>query len=144
GPPAPGGAPRVLRPAVPEGLIASSSGKTGVIGAAFSARGVALPVLTLHQLRMVLRIFAAHGLELDNENHRLPELAATVGAGFGFRTVARGLSNLIPSLGWAVKGGVAYGGTRAIGEATVRYSEARAGLSEPKPPQPASAPASSS
>src|SRR5262249_14185690 len=144
GPPAPGGAPRVLRPAVPEGLIASSSGKTGVIGAAFSARGVALPVLTLHQIRMVLRIFAAHGLELDNENHRLPELAATFGFGFGARAVARKLQSLIPPLGWAVKGAIAYGGTRAIGEAMVRYSEAQAGLSAPTPQPPASASASSS
>ena len=134
----------VLRPAVTARLIASFSRKNGVIGAAVFVPGVDLPVLTLHQMRMVLRIFAAHGLELDNENHRLPELAATVGVGFGLRAVARELLNLIPLLGWAVKGAVAYGGTRAIGEATVRYSEARAGLSEPKPPRPASASASSS
>jgi uncharacterized protein (DUF697 family) len=94
---------------------------------------------------MVLRVFAAHGLELEDANHRLPELAATVGAGFGFRAVARQLLGLIPLAGWAVKGGVAYGGTRAIGEASLRYSEARAApLSEVMPPQPASASASSS
>jgi len=30
----------------------------------------------------------------------------------------------VPVAGWAVKGAVAYGGTRAIGEAAVRYFEA--------------------
>jgi uncharacterized protein (DUF697 family) len=135
----------VLRPAVSARLIERFSRKNGLIGAAVFVPGVDLPVLTLNQIRMVLRVFAAHGLELEDANHRLPELAATVGAGFGFRAVARQLLGLIPLAGWAVKGGVAYGGTRAIGEASLRYSEARAApLSEVMPPQPASASASSS
>jgi uncharacterized protein (DUF697 family) len=127
-----------LRPAVSAQLIQSFSRKNGIIGAAVFVPGVDLPVLTLHQIRLVMRICAAHGLEIDNQ--RAPELLATVGAGFGFRAVARELLNLIPVLGWLVKGAVAYAGTRAIGEATLRYSEARA----PRPPQPASASASSS
>jgi uncharacterized protein (DUF697 family) len=32
----------------------------------------------------------------------------------------------VPVAGWAVKGGVAYAGTKAVGEAAVRYFEARA------------------
>ena len=133
----------VMRPAVSAQLIERFSRKNGIIGAAIFVPGVDLPVLTLHQVRMVLRILATHGLELDGQ--RAPELLATVGAGFGFRAVARELLNLIPVLGWAVKGAVAYGGTRAIGEATLRYSEARAPLrSAARPPRPASASASSS
>jgi hypothetical protein len=31
----------------------------------------------------------------------------------------------VPGVGWAVKGGVAYGGTRALGEAAVRVYQAR-------------------
>ena len=32
----------------------------------------------------------------------------------------------LPISGWALKGAVAYGGTKAIGEAAVRYFDARA------------------
>ena len=113
----------VMRPAVSAQLISSFSRKNGLIGAAVFVPGVDLPVLTLHQLRMVVRILSTHGLELDGQ--RAPELLATLGAGFGFRAIARELLNFIPVFGWAVKGAVAYAGTRAIGEATVRYSEAR-------------------
>ena len=77
------------------------------------------PVLTLNQIRLVLRLGAAHGVEIDQQ--RLPEVLATVAAGFGFRAVARQLLGAIPVAGWAVKGGVAYGGTRALGEAAMRY-----------------------
>ena len=33
--------------------------------------------------------------------------------------------DLVPVAGWAVKGAVAYAGTKALGEAAVRYFEAR-------------------
>ena len=48
-----------------------------------------------------------------------------VGAGFGFRAVARELLDFVPVAGWALKASIAYGGTKAIGEAAVRYFEAR-------------------
>ncbi len=83
-----------------------------------------MPVLTVNQIRMVLRICTAYGLTVDAQ--RVPELVATIGAGFGFRAVARELLAFIPILGWAVKGAVAYAGTRALGEAAIRYCEARA------------------
>ena len=44
---------------------------------------------------------------------RAPELAGVVGAGFGFRALAREALDLVPVAGWAVKGAVAYSGTRA-------------------------------
>ena len=131
----------VLRPAVCAELIQSFARKNGVIGAAVFVPGVDMPILTLHQIRMVLRICSAYGLELDAQ--RIPELLGTVGAGFGFRMVARELLDFVPVLGWAVKGAVAYAGTRAIGEATVRYCEARTSLgSASKQPRQASASAS--
>jgi uncharacterized protein (DUF697 family) len=40
--------------------------------------------------------------------------------------VARELLDLVPGVGWAVKGAVAYAGTRALGEAAVRLFAARA------------------
>jgi len=72
----------------------------------------------------VLRIAQAHGEDIGQE--RLPELAATLGAGLGLRTVARELLDLVPVAGWALKGAVAYAGTRALGEAAVRRFAAAA------------------
>jgi hypothetical protein len=86
--------------------------------------GADLPVLALNQLRLVLRIAQAYGVE--NVRERMPELAATLGAGFGLRAAARELLDLVPVAGWLVKGGVAYAGTRGLGEAAVRRFSAAA------------------
>jgi uncharacterized protein (DUF697 family) len=81
--------------------------------------GADLPLLTLNQIRLVLRIALAHGEEIDGS--RVPELLGVVGAGFGLRTLARQLLDFVPVAGWVVKGAVAYAGTRAIGEAATQY-----------------------
>lgn len=117
----------VLRSAVCARLIAHYSKRNGAIAAAVFVPGVDLPVLTLNQVRLVLQIATAYGESIDRR--RAVELVGVVGAGFGLRAVAREALDLIPVAGWAVKGGVAYSGTRAIGEAAVRYFEARAGKS---------------
>jgi len=65
----------------------------------------------------------AYGLDID-PRERLPEIAATLGAGFGLRAIAREALDLVPVAGWAVKGAIAYAGTRAIGEAALRRLEA--------------------
>jgi uncharacterized protein (DUF697 family) len=114
----------VLRRAVCEELIRSFSKKNAIIAAAVFIPGVDLPVLTLNQARLVLRIALAYGQEIDKD--RAIELLSVVGFGFGLRTVARELLDLVPVAGWAVKGVVAYAGTRAIGEAAVRYFDLRA------------------
>jgi uncharacterized protein (DUF697 family) len=113
-----------LREAVCRQLIASFSKRNAIIGAAVFMPGVDMPVLTLNQARLVLRIGMAHGEAVDNQ--RLPEVLGVVGAGFGFRAAARELLDLLPVAGWAVKGAVAYTGTRAVGEAAVRYFAAKA------------------
>jgi uncharacterized protein (DUF697 family) len=113
----------VLRGPVCDALIASFSRRNGLVGAAVFVPGVDLPVLTLNQVRLVLRIALAYGEELDGQ--RAIELLGVVGAGFGFRAAARELLDLVPVAGWALKGAVAYAGTRAVGEAAVRYFEAR-------------------
>jgi uncharacterized protein (DUF697 family) len=112
-----------LRRAVCDELIRSFAKKNAIIAAAVFIPGVDLPVLTLNQARLVLRIALAHGQEIDKD--RALELLGVVGAGFGLRTVARELLDVVPVAGWAVKGTVAYAGTKAIGEAAVRYFEAR-------------------
>jgi uncharacterized protein (DUF697 family) len=113
----------VLRHAVSEQLIRTASRHNAVIGAAVFVPGVDLPILTLNQARLVLRIAVTYGEHIDRA--RAVELLGVVGAGFGFRAVARELLDLVPVAGWAVKGVVAYTGTRAIGEAAVRYFESR-------------------
>jgi uncharacterized protein (DUF697 family) len=112
-----------MRRAVCDELIRSFSKKNAIIAAAVFIPGVDMPVLTLNQARLVLRIAMAYGQEIDRE--RAVELLGVVGLGFGMRTVARELLDLVPVAGWAVKGAVAYAGTKAIGEAAVRYFEAR-------------------
>lgn len=112
-----------IRRAVCDELIRSFSRKNAIVSAAVFIPGVDLPVLTLNQIRLVLRIALAYGQEIDGQ--RAIELAGVVGAGFGLRTIARELLDLVPVAGWAVKGAVAYTGTKALGEAAVRYFEAR-------------------
>jgi uncharacterized protein (DUF697 family) len=119
----------VLREPLCRGLIETFSRKNGVVAVAIFVPGADLPVLTLNQIRLVLRLGAAHGVEVDQQ--RLPEVLATVAAGFGFRAVARQLLGAIPVAGWAVKGGVAYAGTRALGEAAVRYFQTVAEAKQP-------------
>ena len=106
----------LLREAVSEQLVASFARKNGIVAAAVWVPGADLPVLALNELRLVLRLAEAHGAAGDIGD-RLPELAATLCAGFGLRALARELLDLIPGAGWAVKGAIAYGGTRALGEA---------------------------
>ena len=108
-----------LRPPIVEQIIKKFSLQNGVLGVAIFVPGADFPVLTLNQIRMVLRIAAAHGEELDKE--RAVEILTVVAAGLGFRTVARQLVGIVPGFGWAVKGGIAYGATRAVGEAAAAY-----------------------
>lgn len=109
----------LLRDPVCTHIVESFARKNGLVGAAVFIPGVDLPVLALNQVRMLLRLDQAFGLELDLRE-RLPEVLAVVGTGFGLRTVARELLDFVPVAGWAVKGGIAYAGTRALGEAQVR------------------------
>jgi uncharacterized protein (DUF697 family) len=119
-------------------LISRASRQSGILGAAVFVPGADLPVLTLNQLRLVLRIGVAHGVRVDAE--RWPEMLGVIASGLAFRGVARQLLGVVPVVGWAVKGGIAYAGTRALGEAAVRYFEARS----PTPRQPAEASRASS
>jgi uncharacterized protein (DUF697 family) len=108
----------VLRPAVIGQLTEAASRQNGLIGAAVFVPGVDMPMLTLNQVRLVLRIAIASGREVDSS--LWPEVLAVVGAGFGWRRVATELLDFVPVAGWAVKGGIAFAGTRAIGEAARR------------------------
>jgi uncharacterized protein (DUF697 family) len=112
----------VLRGAVCDRIVASFARKNGIVGVAVFVPGADLPVLALNQVRMLLLLDQAYGLELD-PRERLPEVLAVVGAGLGLRAVARELLDVVPVAGWAVKGGIAYAGTRTLGEAAIRRLE---------------------
>lgn len=113
----------VLRPAVCEELVERFSRRNGILGAATFIPGADFPVITLGQLRMVLRIGAAHGVEVGQE--RLPEVLGVIGSGLAMRSLARRLLGLVPAFEPVVRASVAYAGTRALGEAAIRYFEAR-------------------
>ena len=113
----------VLRPAVCSMLIESLARKNGLIGAAVFIPGVDFPVLMANQLRLVLRICASYGLDVDRE--RAPEIVATIAAGLGARAIARELLGAVPVAGWVIKGALAYAATKALGEATIKYCETR-------------------
>ena len=67
----------------------------------------------------MLRIAIAYDQEIGPS--RALELIAVVGAGFGLRAAARELIGLVPIAGWALKGAIAYAGTRAVGNAARAY-----------------------
>ena len=111
-----------LRDAVVEHTINKFARQNGILGAAIFIPGADLPALTLNQIRMVFRIAAAYGEQIDRD--RALEILAVIGAGLGFRAVAREALGFIPGVGWAIKGGIAYAGTRALGAAAAAYFEA--------------------
>lgn len=114
----------VLRSHVVDALIERYARQNAVLGTASGATRTAMPLLTLNQIRLLLRIADAYGFEIDRM--RIPEVAGVVAGGLGFRALARTALGYVPFMGFLVRGGVAYGGTRAIGEAARRYFEERA------------------
>lgn len=93
--------------------------QNAVVGALFIIPGADMPVMTINEARMVLRIAAAHGENVGVD--RAVELMGVVGSGFGLRAVARQALSLLWGPGWAIKSSIAYGGTRAVGEAANAY-----------------------
>lgn len=116
----------VLRDHVVEDLIRRYSRQNAILGTAGGVTRVSMPLLTLNEVRLFLRIGDAYGFEIDRK--RIPEVLGVIAGGVGFRALARSAIGVVPFAGWAVRGGVAYGGTRAIGEAAKRYFEQRAAV----------------
>jgi uncharacterized protein (DUF697 family) len=114
----------VLRDHVVDDLIRRYARQNAILGASGRVTKATMPLLTLNQVRLLLRIADAYGYEIDRE--RIPEVLGVVAGGVGLRALARRTIGYVPVAGWAVRAGVAYGGTRAIGEAARRYFEKRA------------------
>lgn len=120
----------VLRRAVAGHLVRATARQNGVIGAVVFLPGADMPVMTMNQVRMVLKIAAAYGEELGVD--RALELLSVVGAGFGLRAVGRQALDFVPGPGWALKGIVGYTGTIGLGEAALAYFESGAPLTPAK------------
>ncbi len=112
--------PFMRRPLALDAVQATSLQNAG-IGLIPLIPGADLPVMTLNQAKMVLQIAAAYGHEMDKS--RIKELAAVVGSAYLCRTLARELVEFVPVLGFAVRTGIAYGGTAALGHAVIEYYE---------------------
>ncbi len=113
----------VLRRPVAEALVRRFTGQNGLIGAAVFVPGADLPVLTLNQLRMVLRIGAAFGGEVDGAGRAA--LGAVVLSGFGLRALARESTRLLPLPEFLVKGAIAGAATWLLGNAAVELAGRR-------------------
>jgi uncharacterized protein (DUF697 family) len=116
----------VVRRAVVRRLIDHTARQNGVVGAVVFVPGADMPVMTVNQLRMVLKMAAAYGEDVGFE--RAAEILSVLTAGLGLRTLAREALDFVPVAGWALKGAVGYSGTLAIGTAAQAYFEAGAPL----------------
>ena len=96
-------------------LINAVAVQNAAVGAVTIIPGADMPVMTANQAKLALDISAAYGKPLDPA--RVPELLGVLGAGFGYRAVARQLLGLVPGLGVVLKAGVGYAGTVATGRA---------------------------
>lgn len=81
--------------------------------------GADMPVMTINQIKMVMRLAAMHDQPMTHE--RLKEVLAVLGSGYALRTAARQLAKFVPGPGWLVSGGLGYAGTLAMGKAALEY-----------------------
>jgi uncharacterized protein (DUF697 family) len=108
-----------FRPFVVEQLTETAARRNAKAALLIFVPGADMPVLTAVQMRLVLSIAACHGQKVSPD--RAVELLSVLGAGFGFRAIAREMLDVVPVAGWAVKSGVAYSATKALGRAADEY-----------------------
>jgi len=110
-----------VRRAVAEDAVKTTALQNALVGTVTPIAGADMPIMTANQAKMLLQIAAAYGEPLGME--RVKELLAVVGGGYLMRAIARQALTFVPVLGWAIKGGVAYTGTLAMGKTAVQYFE---------------------
>lgn len=115
-----------LRPAVVDQIVESTARQNAAVGVLVFIPGADMPVMTLNQIKMVLRIGAAYGQQPSLE--RAVEMLGIVATAFGVRALARKGVTFVPGLGWALKGVVGYTATQAMGKTAVAYFERGAPL----------------
>jgi uncharacterized protein (DUF697 family) len=105
----------VLRRPVVDELIRSAARRNALLAVGLLVPGAGMRLLTLSQIRLVMRIAVAHGREIDRS--RAAEVLGVIGVGFGLRAVGRKAPRLLPVARCAFQGGLAFAGTMAVGEA---------------------------
>ena len=122
-----------LRAAVIDHTIAATARQNALVGAVIILPGADMPVMTINQLKMVLRIGAAYGYRSDLQ--RTVEMLGVILSGLGMRALARRAVEYVPGLGWAMKASFGYVGTEAIGRSAVAYFENGAPLTASRFPR---------
>lgn len=112
--------PFIKRPLSLE-IVRTTSLENAAIGGISILPGSDLPLMTLNQAKMILQLAGANGEDIDIA--RAKEIAAAVAGGFACRAVARQISTAVPVIGWAVKAGIGYSGTYAMGRAVMALYE---------------------
>jgi uncharacterized protein (DUF697 family) len=113
--------------------IEATARQNALVGAVIILPGADMPVMTMNQLKMVLRIGAAYGYRSDLQ--RTVEVLGVIASGLGMRTLARRAVEYVPGLGWAMRAGFGYVGTEAIGRSAVAYFESGAPLTASRFPR---------
>lgn len=108
-----------VRNAVASEFVKITSLQNGVVGGVVFIPGADMPIMTLNQIKMVLQIATAYGEPLDMQ--RIKEIASVVAGAFISRTIARELVAFVPGIGWAIKAGIGYGATYAMGFSVIEY-----------------------
>ena len=94
--------------------------ENAAIGAVAFVPGSDMPLMTARQIRLALDITAAYNINMSVET--IAELLGVVGAGFGYRTVARTVAGTVPGFGWALKAGMGYAGTHTTARVIHAYA----------------------
>lgn len=99
-----------------------TSAQNTAIGALPIIPGADFAILTANQVKMLIQIAGCYGHDISKD--MIKEIGAILVCAFGFKRFASGLKKFIPVLGPVIGGGVAGGGTYALGVAIIEYFDA--------------------
>lgn len=95
--------------------------QNAAVGALFLIPGADFPVMCANQAKMLVEVGAIFGRDITVSG--AAGLVGVLAAGSASRALARSLVSALPGLGWAVKAGIAFGATTAMGHALVARLE---------------------
>ncbi len=108
------------RESVVKQITSACAKENAAIGAVALVPGSDMPLMTARQIRLALDITSAYNIDMSIET--IVELLGVVGAGFGYRTVARTVAGAVPGFGWALKAGMGYAGTHTTARVIHAYA----------------------
>lgn len=85
--------------------------ENAALGAVSLIPGSDFPLMTTNQAKLAVQMSSCYGAPLSLR--RAAELVGVVGAGVAYRSCARSVAGLLPSIGNLLKAGIAFGGTMA-------------------------------